>query len=162
MSLTAILGLGCSGNLLLTLCKVRCEPYYELPMGIARLRALVQFRVGSHALPVEQGRYARPALPCHLRRCSLCSTQALGDELHYVFDCPHFSDIRSQSVGSVEPCTSRSRLQCTERHSVAIGVSILPFTRMLMAACAFLSGILILTRRLLAIASKPFSTGLRT
>ncbi len=76
--------------------KVRCEPYYELPMGIARLRALVQFRVGSHALPVEQGRYARPALPRHLRRCNLCSTQALGDELHYVFDCPHFSDIRSQ------------------------------------------------------------------
>ena len=32
----------------------------------------------------------------HLRRCNLCSTQAVGDELHYVFDCPHFSDIRGQ------------------------------------------------------------------
>lgn len=76
--------------------KVHCEPYYELPMGITRLRALVQFRIGSHALPVEQGRFARPSLPRHLRRCNLCSTQAVGDELHYVFDCPHFSDIRGQ------------------------------------------------------------------
>ena len=34
---------------------LRFEPYYELPMGISRLRALVQFRLGSHTLPIEQG-----------------------------------------------------------------------------------------------------------
>ena len=32
-------------------------------MGISKLRALVQFRLGSHTLPIEQGRFARPALP---------------------------------------------------------------------------------------------------
>ena len=40
-----------------------CEPYYELPMSITRLRALVQFRLGSHSLPVEQGRLSGPASP---------------------------------------------------------------------------------------------------
>ena len=68
-------------------------------MGISKLRALVQFRSGSHTLPVEQGRFARPALPRHLRRCTVCDTQAVGDELHCVFDCPHFNDVRTQFPG---------------------------------------------------------------
>ena len=38
-------------------------PYFELPMPISRLQLLMQFRMGSHALPVEQGRLARPAVP---------------------------------------------------------------------------------------------------
>ena len=73
---------------------LRFEPYYDLPMGVSKLRALVQFRLGSHTLPIEQGRFARPAVPRHLRRCTVCDTQAVGDELHCVFDCPHFSDVR--------------------------------------------------------------------
>ena len=68
-------------------------PYFELPMPISRVRLLMQFRMGSHALPVEQGRLAKPAVPRHLRRCTLCGTRALGDERHFVFDCPHFAHI---------------------------------------------------------------------
>ena len=75
---------------------LRFEHYYELPMGISKLQALVQFRHGSHTLPIEQGRFARPAIPRHLRRSTIYNTQAVGDELHCVFDCPHFSDIRAQ------------------------------------------------------------------
>ena len=76
---------------------LRFEPYYELPMGICKLRALVQFRLGSHTLPVEQGRFAKPALPRHLRQCTF-AILAVGDELHCVFEYPHFSDIRAQSL----------------------------------------------------------------
>ena len=73
--------------------KWRFEPYNELPMGISNLQAVVHLRLGSHTLPIEQGRSARPALPCHLCRCTVCDTQAVGDELHCVFDCLHFSEI---------------------------------------------------------------------
>ena len=65
-------------------------------MPISRVRLLMQFRMGSHALPVEQGRLAKPAVPRHLRRCTLCGTRALGDERHFGFDCPHFAHIRRQ------------------------------------------------------------------
>ena len=41
---------------------LRFEPYYELPMGVSKLWALVQFGLGSHTLPIEQGRFARPAV----------------------------------------------------------------------------------------------------
>ena len=70
--------------------------YFEVPMPNSRLQLLMQSRMGSHALPVEQGRLARPAVPRHLRRCTLCGTRALGDERHFVFYCPHFAHIRRQ------------------------------------------------------------------
>ena len=72
-------------------------PYFELPMPVSRLQLPMQFRMGSHTLPVEQGRFARLAVPRHLRRCTLCKTRALGDERHFVFDCPHFAHVRRQS-----------------------------------------------------------------
>ena len=34
--------------------------------------------------------------PRHLRRCTLCKTRALGDERHFVFDCPRFAHVRRQ------------------------------------------------------------------
>ena len=86
------------------------RPYYELPMSITRLRALVQFRLGSHSLPVEQGRFVRPCLPRHLRRCDLCNTQAVGDELHYVFDCPRFGAIRAQHSNLFQDAEGSMRL----------------------------------------------------
>ena len=76
--------------------QLKTVPYFAIPMPISRLRLLMPFRMGSHALPVEQGRLARPAIPRHLRRCTLCETRALGDERHFVFDCPHFAHIRRQ------------------------------------------------------------------
>ncbi len=54
------------------------------------------FRVGAHSLPVEQGRIEMPKVPRHLRRCTFCATNAIGDERHCVFDCPHFQGLRQQ------------------------------------------------------------------
>lgn len=70
------------------------EPYYELPMSITKLRLLFHFRMGSHSLPVEQGRLARPGVPRHLRSCTFCPGRALGDERHCIFECPRFDGHR--------------------------------------------------------------------
>ncbi len=61
-------------------------PYYELTMSITKLRLLFHFRMGSHSLPVEQGRLARPGVPRHLRSCTFCPGRALEEEeeIHYV------------------------------------------------------------------------------
>ena len=50
--------------------------------------------VGCHSVPSEQGRLVRPHVPRQLRRCTLCTTCALGNEHHYVFICPHFAGLR--------------------------------------------------------------------
>ena len=54
------------------------RPYFQIPMPISRLQLLMQFRMGSHTLPVEQGRLTKPAISQHLRHCILCETQAFG------------------------------------------------------------------------------------
>ncbi len=76
--------------------KTSTEPYYELPLPVTKLRSIFHFRVGAHSLPVEQGRIAMPKVPRHLRRCTFCATNAIGDERHCLFDCPHFQGLRQQ------------------------------------------------------------------
>ena len=72
------------------------NPYYELPLPVTKLRSVFHFRVGAHSLPVEQGRIAMAKVPRHLRRCTFCATNAIGDERHCLFDCPHFQGLRQQ------------------------------------------------------------------
>ncbi len=76
--------------------KMPTEPYYELPISLSKLRRLMQFRLGSHDLPIEQGCMARPMVPRYVRRCTLCSQHAPGDERHFMLECPQFDDIRAQ------------------------------------------------------------------
>ena len=76
--------------------QLRTEPYFDIPMPVSRLNLLMQIRVGSHSLPVEQGRLARPMIPRPLHQCRLCDAHARGAERHYVFDCLHFAHIRRQ------------------------------------------------------------------
>ena len=75
---------------------LRFKPHLDIPMPLSRLRSLMQFRMGSHSLPVEQGRLARPMVPPQLRQCTLCDTHAISDERHFVFDCRHFAHLRRQ------------------------------------------------------------------
>ncbi len=35
-------------------------------------------------------------MPKHLRRCTSCITNVVGDERHCVFDCPHYEDLWQQ------------------------------------------------------------------
>ncbi len=46
--------------------KVPAEPCFELPISLSKLRRLVQFWLGSHDLPIEQGRMVRPVVPRYL------------------------------------------------------------------------------------------------
>ncbi len=66
--------------------RTSAEPYYELPLPVTKLRSIFHFRVhvGAHSLPVEQGRFEMPKVPRHLRRCTFCAANAIGDERHCV------------------------------------------------------------------------------
>ena len=62
-------------------------------MSTAKLQRILRFRMGSHLLPIEQGRHLR--LPRHRRVCGLCHTGALGDERHMLLECPALADLCS-------------------------------------------------------------------
>ena len=95
-----------------------CPSHWESPMGDAKLHRILRFRMGSHHLPVEEGRY------CNLARaspvCNLCNTDALGDERHMLLECPALADLRLQSSSLLLPCSSvmRRLLWAKDQHEV--------------------------------------------
>ncbi len=90
--------------------KMPAEPYLELPISLSKLKRLVQFRLGSHDLPVEQGRMARPMVLRYLRRCTLCSRRALGDERHFMLECPQFDDVRARYADLLQDARDSMRI----------------------------------------------------
>ena len=69
-----------------------CPSYWESPMGNAKLHRIFRFRMGSHHLPIEEGRHFN--LPRASRICNLCNTDALGDERHMLLRYPALADLR--------------------------------------------------------------------
>ena len=56
-----------------------------------QVKILTAFRTRNHRLPVELGRWS--SIPLSERICLLCNSE-IGDEFHYIFKCPHFSESR--------------------------------------------------------------------
>ncbi len=60
------------------------EPKYAIP--------LCKFRTAIHKLPIVTGRFA--GIEAQNRTCDLCNLNQIGDEFHYLFSCPHFTNER--------------------------------------------------------------------
>ena len=69
------------------------QPYLN-SIKIDKFRiALTRFRVSAHRLEIEAGRWHKPnKIPYNERKCKLCKT--IEDEMHFLLECPMFSDIR--------------------------------------------------------------------
>ena len=59
--------------------------------------------MGSHLLPIEQGRHLR--LPCPRHVCRLCQTGPLGNQSHMLLVCPAFADLREEFSQHVSDCS---------------------------------------------------------
>ena len=89
-------------------------PHFELAMPIFRLQMLMQFFMGSHALSMNQGRLARPAITRHVHRWTLCESWALDGDRHFAFDCPHSAHIRRHFLSLHEHADGT--MQCVMWH----------------------------------------------
>ena len=74
---------------------INYEIYLHLPPHLRV--SLTRLRVSAHQLRIEIGRYHRPKpLPVEERLCQMCNLSAVEDELHFVFQCPRYNDIRTE------------------------------------------------------------------
>ena len=69
------------------------EEYIRLNVPRYHRSILAQFRCGILPLEIEVGRYRNAELTDRI--CQLCST-AIEDEVHFLCECPLYSDYRSQ------------------------------------------------------------------
>jgi hypothetical protein len=71
--------------------KFTIEPYLNFLNDKYRI-ALTKFRLSSHSLAIETGRYQN--IPQHDRKCNLCNLNAIENEYHFLLVCPKFIDLR--------------------------------------------------------------------
>jgi hypothetical protein len=73
----------------------RLEKYLtSLPLKIRNL--FTKFRCKSTRLPIEAGVFV--GISRDDRVCSLCDSHAIGDEFHYIFTCPFFTNDRKRFI----------------------------------------------------------------
>ena len=76
-------------------CNMDFEPYLTM-LDKKYAIPLCKFRTGNNKLPIVTGRHKNT--PRNERFCLLCPDRKLGDEYHYIFECTHFTEKRSQLI----------------------------------------------------------------
>ena len=75
----------------------KLEKYLTHAYNINYTVALTRFRISSHNLRIETGRYTKPnKTPVDERICLYCSSQTIEDELHFILECDLYTDERSR------------------------------------------------------------------
>ena len=70
------------------------EPYIDTIKQTKYKFALSRFRLSSHSLAIEVGRYPRPRIARHERICAFCNMNVVENEFHFLFACPFYIDLR--------------------------------------------------------------------
>ena len=68
------------------------EPYLDIISDNKYKIALSRFRLSSHKLEIERGRYHN--IPRIERKCKLCSLNTIEDEYHFLLLCPKYYELR--------------------------------------------------------------------
>lgn len=65
---------------------------YLLNLSKHKYWPIIKFRTCNHKLPIETGRWNN--LEFSERKCTICDLDIIGDEFHYLFECPYFKEDR--------------------------------------------------------------------
>jgi hypothetical protein len=63
------------------------------------LKCFTNFRISSHKLEIETGRYRN--VPAADRKCKLCASDSVEDEIHFIFDCSTYNLYRQVFISRI-------------------------------------------------------------
>ncbi len=66
------------------------ENYLSSTKRLNHTLSLFRFRISSHNLRIETGRYTRPKIPVNQRMCIYCTSQTVETESHFLLECSLF------------------------------------------------------------------------
>jgi hypothetical protein len=70
------------------------EIYLDFIKEPKNRRCITKFKISSHKLKIESGRYTRPITPLNERICDRCDKHEVDDEIHLFNHCIHFLEAR--------------------------------------------------------------------
>ena len=85
---------------------------------------LSKFRLSSHDLEIERGRYDKKSIKPHERYCRYCKSTnylTVGDEFHFLMECPLYNYERTVSLNKIFemfPCIEKLNLRSRVRIEV--------------------------------------------
>jgi len=68
------------------------ENYLSVIKNVEYRQNLLRFRISSHKLQIETGRY--PYKPEHERTCKVCKTDVIENEYHFLLDCTAYDALK--------------------------------------------------------------------
>ena len=71
------------------------ENYLEMILSFDQRRQLTKFRLSSHKLVIETGRYSKPKTPVQQKLCVLCNRNEIETEKHLFLKCSLYSKLRT-------------------------------------------------------------------
>ena len=71
------------------------EKYLDILKNQKQRKLFTKFRLSSHDLEIERGRYGTKSLPVNERICKLCNEGKVEDEFHFLMQCPFYSEERA-------------------------------------------------------------------
>ena len=65
------------------------------------ITAMARYRISSHDLNVEKGRFNNPITPKNQRICTRCELNEIDDEIHLLLHCSAMNNVRETLFDSV-------------------------------------------------------------
>lgn len=90
------------------------ENYLTVIKNFEHRRRFTRFRISAHRLRIEVGRYQ--GILRQDRFCQNCSSGEVEDEIHFLFECDKFKELRANYIDTINNiCSNFNNLQNTEK-----------------------------------------------
>ena len=80
------------------------DPFLNTVQNFDAKKDYFKLKTSNHSLLVETGRYCRPILPRENRICKFCRTNDIEDEIHLLFECQMYSELRETLFEKIRAC----------------------------------------------------------
>ena len=77
------------------------EPYILNIKGNHLITAMARYRMSSHDLKIERGRFNNPITPINQRICTRCESNVIDDEIHLLLHCNAMNNEREILLNSI-------------------------------------------------------------
>ena len=80
---------------------IKFEPYFDFIENTSLRKIYNRFRLSSHDLEIERGKYGVKSTPSDERLCTLCDLNEVADEFHFLVICPRYEDERNYVLNDI-------------------------------------------------------------
>ena len=95
------------------------SPHVGKPLSFLERKLTSKLRLGILPIRMETARYLRPVIPENQRFC-YCNSGEIESEIHFMFYCPMYSELRANWINKIDTSNEFSSLEPCEKFKVVL------------------------------------------